>query len=125
MFFLIMKGSGMMSNNKNIKVSRLTPLLKYPGGKESELKYIHRTLPKNIRNYYEPFLGGAAVYLSIEADEYYVNDKSKELMQFYNNVLTQNTEFIIKLEAINHNWKLITEFQIDPISYKVTPIYNM
>ncbi|MBX1875205.1 DNA adenine methylase, partial [Campylobacter jejuni] len=39
---------------------KLHPLLKYPGGKESELKHINKFLPPVINNYYEPFLGGGA-----------------------------------------------------------------
>ena len=43
----------------------LTPLVKYPGGKEKELKHILPNLPKKIANYYEPFVGGGAVYFAI------------------------------------------------------------
>ena len=95
-----------------IRKDRLSPLLKYPGGKESELKYIHRYLPKKIDSYYEPFLGGASVYLSMDVKEYYVNDKSTELMNFYESIKTQDKEFLQKLDAINHNWKLITDITL-------------
>lgn len=66
-----------MAENKNLR-----PLLKYPGGKERELNHINDALPSIINNYYEPFLGGGAVYFNINAKHYYVNDKSKELMDF-------------------------------------------
>lgn len=91
------------------KNKKLHPLLKYPGGKERELKHINNSLPPVIRNFYEPFLGGGAVYFNIDAKHYYVNDKSKELMDFYGNVASQNDVFFEKLEAINSNWKLITK----------------
>ena len=54
-------------------------------------------------------LVGGAVYFNINAKHYYVNDKSKELMDFYKNVANQNNIFFEKLEAINDNWKLITK----------------
>lgn len=92
-----------------IKNKKLRPLLKYPGGKERELKYINNLLPSTIKNYYEPFLGGGAVYFNIKADHYYVNDKSQELIDFYKNVAKQDTVFFEKLASINYNWKLITE----------------
>lgn len=60
-----------MAENKNLR-----PLLKYPGGKERELNHINDALPSIINNYYEPFLGGGAVYFNINAKHYYVNDKS-------------------------------------------------
>lgn len=97
----------------NIKSIKLNPLLKYPGGKEAELKYIHQYLPSYIKSYYEPFLGGGAAFLSIESEKYFVNDKSVELMQFYENVASGNQSFFEKLNAINHNWKLITDLTIN------------
>ena len=38
--------------HKNIKEKRLSPILKWAGGKEQELKHIHPHLPKKINNYY-------------------------------------------------------------------------
>ena len=37
----------------NVLTNRLSPLIKYPGGKEKELNYIIPALPKEIDNYYE------------------------------------------------------------------------
>lgn len=91
-----------MSNTK------LYPLLKYPGGKESELKYINKALPPIIESYYEPFLGGGAVYFNINTKKYYVNDKSKELMLFYKSVADQDCLFFEKLKDINYVWKYIS-----------------
>ena len=76
----------------NIKAMRLSPILKWAGGKEQELKHIHPNMPKKIKNYYEPFIGGGAVYFSIEADKLFINDKwvkatpafNKELCKKFN-----------------------------------------
>src|SRR5690625_3196854 len=92
-----------------IKERRLKPLLKYPGGKERELPYIHEFLPPKINNFYEPFLGGGAVYFSLEAEEYFVNDKSDELIDFYLNVKSKNKNFMNTLQTINYHWKNISE----------------
>lgn len=92
-----------------IKERRLQPLLKYPGGKERELPYIHEFLPPKINNFYEPFLGGGAVYFSLEAEEYFVNDKSDELIDFYLNVKSKNKNFMNTLQTINYHWKNISE----------------
>lgn len=63
---------------RHILENRLSPLIKYPGGKEKELNYIIPALPQNINRYYEPFVGGGAVYFAIDANEYFINDKSDE-----------------------------------------------
>lgn len=90
-----------------IKENRLSPILKWAGGKEQELKYIHPCLPKKINNYYEPFIGGGAVYFSINANEMFINDKSHELINLYNAIATQDIKFFSVVEEMMHNWKLL------------------
>jgi len=90
-----------------IKENRLSPILKWAGGKEQELKYIHPCLPKKINNYYEPFIGGGAVYFSIDANEMFINDKSHELINLYNAIATQDIKFFSVVEEMMHNWKLL------------------
>lgn len=89
------------------KQHKLSPLLKYPGGKERELNYILPNLPIDAKNYYEPFVGGGAVYFALNAEHYFINDKSEELITLYQLVKNQDTEFINKLSQIDHNWKVI------------------
>lgn len=93
----------------NVLENRLSPLIKYPGGKEKELNYILPSLPRKIDNYYEPFVGGGAVYFAIKADSYYINDKSDELVLLYKMVKEQNKEFFEKLNAIEYNWNNISK----------------
>lgn len=88
---------------------RLSPILKYPGGKEKELKYILPNLPKGCQKYYEPFVGGGAVYFSLDSEEYFINDKSTELINLYRMIQTQNEEFLEKLNDIDHNWIIAGE----------------
>lgn len=93
---------------KNILNERLSSLIKYPGGKEKELKYILPNLPIKINNYYEPFVGGGAVFFAVHARNYLINDKSDELISLYNMVKNQDKEFFEKLNAFDHNWKIIS-----------------
>jgi len=84
------------------------PFIKWPGGKQEELKIIIPNLPKKINRYIEPFVGGGAVYLEINnASEYLINDKSTELVNLYECIKEQEIEFFDKLKAINHNWILL------------------
>ena len=108
---------------RHILENRLFPLIKYPGGKEKELSYIIPALPKNINRYYEPFIGGGAVYFSIDANEYFINDKSDELISLYNMVRDQNEEFFEKMEAIEHNWNIISQV-VDHHEDTLINIYN-
>lgn len=92
---------------KTIKETRLSPILKWAGGKEQELKYIHPAMPKKINNYYEPFIGGGAVYFSLEANKMFINDKSHELINLYNAIKEQDKDFFNVVNEIIHNWKLL------------------
>ena len=88
---------------------RLSPILKWAGGKEQELKHIIPNLPSNFSNYYEPFVGGGAVYTAIDCEKYFINDKSEELFSLYNSISSINREsFFNAIEEIIHNWDLLT-----------------
>ena len=87
--------------------NRLTPILKWPGGKEQELKYIHPAAPKKFNNYYEPFIGGGAVYFSISSKKMYINDKSDELIYLFKIVKKQDRLFFDSVSEIIYNWNLL------------------
>ena len=79
-----------------VKYTRLSPILKWAGGKEQELKYIIPNSPDYIKNYFEPFVGGGAVYAAIVADKYFINDKSDELISLYKNISGVKKEAFFK-----------------------------
>lgn len=75
----------------------MKPFIKWPGGKSDELKIILNNLPLEINNYYEPFVGGGAVYLGLDnLNRYYINDKSNELMGLYKAVKEQDETFFLR-----------------------------
>lgn len=89
-----------------LKNIQLKPFLKWPGGKTRELKHIVPNLPNYINNYYEPFIGGGAVYFSIDnANKFYINDKSKDLIELYNNIKEEKNDLFINcLVEIDKSW---------------------
>ena len=58
--------------------------LKWPGGKEKELPVIRENIPVYTGRVVEPFVGGGAVYFDVENPSCCINDKSFELINFYN-----------------------------------------
>ena len=93
-----------------VDTRRLSPILKWAGGKEQELKYILPNLPQEkFVDYYEPFVGGGAVYTAVQADKYFINDKSDELITLYRSFTNGNRQLFFKaLDEIIHNWDLLT-----------------
>ena len=47
------------------KVDYLSPIVKWAGGKEQELKYILPNIPDRFTRFIEPFVGGGAVLFYI------------------------------------------------------------
>jgi DNA adenine methylase len=93
--------------NDKILDNRLLPIVKWAGGKEQELKYIHPAMPKQFTNYYEPFIGGGAVYFSINANKLFINDKSYELIDLYNTIKQEDKLFFSIMNEIIYNWELL------------------
>lgn len=101
--------------NKNIKKQSkciqkgLQPIIKWAGGKEKELKYILPNLPK-FNRYFEPFVGGGAVFTAIEANEYYINDFSKELIDLYKLISISDQDFFRYVEDMDISWSNAKKF---------------
>ncbi|MCR1917174.1 DNA adenine methylase [Lactobacillus taiwanensis] len=88
---------------------KLKPLFKYPGGKSGEYKYLKKLFPY-FSTYIEPFLGGGAVYWNVDANNWIINDYSKELMNIYIYTKIQDEKFIGYLEEIGSVWNKKNNF---------------
>lgn len=92
-----------LKRRKNIDTG-LQPIVKWPGGKEKELKYILPNMPV-FNRYFEPFVGGGAVFMAVEASEYHINDFSSELIALYNNIAKSDKDFFHYTEMIDKSWE--------------------
>jgi DNA adenine methylase len=92
-------GGKMMQDRLIEKSKRLTSFLKWAGGKERELKHILPLVPP-FENYYEPFVGGGAVFFSLQPTHSLINDKSYDLYNLYLMVARQDSAFFTALEML-------------------------
>lgn len=81
----------------------MQPLLKWPGGKSSEIEYIKDIIPSYDR-YIEPFCGGGAVYFYLEPNKAVINDISKNLTDFYMLIKGNNEIFKKSMYDLNFMW---------------------
>ncbi|WP_342276226.1 DNA adenine methylase [Spiroplasma endosymbiont of Nebria brevicollis] len=44
---------------------KIRPFLKWVGGKTQLLKEVEKRMPKDFKNYLEPFIGGGALFFNI------------------------------------------------------------
>ena len=72
-------------------MNNICTLIKWPGGKSHEVKYIKNLIPKYNR-YIEPFFGGGALFFYLKPKSAIINDISADLIDFYNLVKEQNSD---------------------------------
>lgn len=62
---------------------KISPAIKWAGGKTQLLNIITENLPDSYNNYYEPFIGGGAVLLSVKPEKALINDINEQLINLY------------------------------------------
>jgi len=98
--------------NKKIKRS---PLF-YVGDKYRLIRQLIDLFPKEINNFYEPFVGGGTVFLNVEAKKYFLNDIDKHLVSIHKFLVSRarNSENFFKdVEKIIHKYKLSHSYKRD------------
>lgn len=64
-------------------VSRVEPILKWPGGKRWAVPILHEFLPPVYDKYIEPFFGAGALFFSIKPENAILSDINADLINFY------------------------------------------
>lgn len=78
------------------------PFLKWVGGKRQLMSEIEPLMPSKISTYYEPFIGGGAVFLNQQPKKAVINDYNAELINVYK-VVRDNVEELIEDLATHRN----------------------
>lgn len=66
--------------------SAAKPILKWPGGKRSLAKHILSLIPKKFNCYFEPFVGGGAVFFQLQPRRAVLADADPDLINCYTQV---------------------------------------
>lgn len=89
----------------------MKPIIKWAGGKTSEIDKIKALMPSVIERYVEPFLGGGALYFHLEKEDSLVNDFNSELVNFYKMVGSDSFDiFNHKLREYDELRKKVNQF---------------
>lgn len=78
----------------------MKPFFKWAGGKTKELPKVKQYMPKKINTYYEPFVGGGAVWLDIQHTPSIINDKWFDVYNFYKQLKENSHILIPKLQNV-------------------------
>lgn len=91
--------------SKLASLSKAPPLVKWPGGKRSLLPHLVQLLPRSYGRYFEPFLGGAALFFAIQPKAAVLSDLNKELINLYLQIRDRPNELIALLRTYENSKK--------------------
>jgi DNA adenine methylase len=82
----------------------LSPFVKWAGGKSQLLKQFARLYPARFKTYFEPFLGGGAVFFDLHSkgkiNKAILSDSNSDLMNLWSAVKYSVTELVEELEIL-------------------------
>lgn len=59
------------------------PIVKWVGGKRQLMGELLKNMPKYYNRYFEPFVGGGALFFELQPDNAYISDMNEELINLY------------------------------------------
>lgn len=106
-----------MAKNKLV-----VPFLKWVGGKRQLIPEIKKLLPKGISNYpyYEPFIGGGALFFELQPKRAVINDYNEELINVYTVIRDYPNELIEDLKKHKNTAEYFYEIR----SIDRQPLFN-
>src|SRR5687767_7947526 len=81
-----------------------SPIIKWAGGKNSLLSQFEPYFPRTYHRYFEPFLGGAAMFFHLQATRSYLFDLNPHLIEVYQ-VIRDSVDALINALKQHHNDK--------------------
>ena len=107
-----------------LSVKKAKPFLKWVGGKGQLLEQFEGLLPKQYNSYFEPFVGGGAVFFSKPKDKAHINDINKTLVQVYIYIKHDADKVINSLKSLEKEYISKDQLQRKEFYYSLREKYN-
>lgn len=111
----------MTPRNKDIQAR---PFLKWVGGKAQLLAQFEQYYPKDFNNYFEPFIGGGALFFNLSPTKAHINDVNATLISAYKNVKNNPEEVMKTLKKLEDEYKKGDEESKKDLFYKIREQFN-
>ena len=86
----------------------MKPIFIWAGGKTKVLKHYARFMPTAVKNYYEPFFGGGAMFVYVmntyRPKNVVINDINSDVINIYRAIKTDLTEFQQRLDSLESQY---------------------
>lgn len=84
-----------------MRKTEIVPFVKWAGGKRQLLSKIQERTPENYNHYFEPFVGGGAVFFGTQPSKALINDINKALINTYQRICDSPKEFLSEVNKID------------------------
>lgn len=108
--------------------------LKWVGGKTQIIDKIFSYFPKEIHNYYDPFVGGGSVFLELLekidngqikiTGKLFINDINEALIYFYKNISQHKEKTLNEIKVILEKFNGMSENDKEKFYYEIRGIFN-
>ncbi len=105
------------------------PLIKWPGGKRAIAREIASIFPSDFDTYFEPFVGGAALFFLLKPSRALLSDKNEELINLYKEVRNRPCDLIDLLDGFENDrdsyYRIRASLPIDELGRAARTYYLM
>jgi len=84
-----------------MRKTEIVPFVKWAGGKRQLLSQIQERMPEKYNHYFEPFVGGGAVFFWTQPSKALINDINKALINTYQRICNSPKEFLSEVNKID------------------------
>ena len=84
-----------------MRKTEIVPFVKWAGGKRQLLSKIQERIPENYNHYFEPFVGGGAVFFGTQPSKALINDINKALINTYQRICDSPKEYLSEVNKID------------------------
>ena len=84
------------------------PFVKWAGGKRQIMEELKKCVPNEFNAYYEPFVGGGALFFELAPKKAFLNDYNKELINVFE-CIKEDDKFEKMIKELNHHETLHSE----------------
>lgn len=84
-----------------MRKTEIVPFVKWAGGKRQLLSQIQERMPEDYNHYFEPFVGGGAVFFGTQPSKALINDINKALINTYQRICDSPKAFLSEVNKID------------------------
>ena len=97
------KNKTRQTNLEGKEISNVKPFLKWAGGKRKLVRKFSHLIPDKYDTYFEPFVGGGAVFFYLNPMKAVLNDLNEELINTYKIVKKKPKDLMEELDQLQPN----------------------